>query len=66
MAPLNDSKTAAKRLCVAEGTLANWRIQGKGPRFVRIGGKICYRDEDIDAFIARGVRQSTSETTEAA
>ncbi|MDN4982239.1 hypothetical protein QY049_03235 [Bradyrhizobium sp. WYCCWR 13022] len=47
---------------MADGTLSNWRIQGKGPRFVRIGGKICYRDEDIEAFIASGVRQSTSET----
>lgn len=66
MAILIDCKAAAKRLCVAEGTLSNWRIQGKGPRFVRIGGKICYRDEDIEAFIAQGVRQSTSETEAAA
>ncbi|WP_426608855.1 hypothetical protein [Bradyrhizobium sp. McL0616] len=66
MAILIDCKAAAKRLCVAEGTLSNWRIQGRGPRFVRIGGKVCYRDEDIDAFIAGGLRQSTSEKEVAA
>jgi hypothetical protein len=55
------SKEAAARLCVAEGTLANWRVLGKGPTFVRIGGKICYTDEDIQAFITNGLRNSTSE-----
>jgi len=64
---LRPSKAAAHVLCVAEGTLANWRVQGKGPVFVKIGGKICYRDEDLDAFIKDGVCHSTSEkTTEAA
>ena len=62
---LRSGKEAAVRLCLAEGTLANWRVQGKGPTFVRLGGKICYRDEDIDAFIEGGVCRSTSETTEA-
>lgn len=63
---LRPSKETAARLCVADGTLANWRVQGRGPAFVRIGGKICYRDEDIDAFIASGIRNSTSETEAAA
>ena len=36
-------------------------------RLRKIGGKICYRDEDLDAFIKDGVCHSTSEkTTEAA
>ena len=63
---LRPSKEIAARLCIAEGTLANWRVQGRGPAFVRVGGKICYRDEDIDAFIERGVCRSTSDVTEAA
>lgn len=63
---LTSSRATAEKLCVAEGTLANWRVQGRGPAFVRIGGKICYRDEDIDAFIASGVCHSTSETREVA
>jgi hypothetical protein len=59
---LKTSQETALSLRLAEGTLANWRVQGRGPAFCRIGGKICYRDEDVDAFIERGVCQSTSET----
>jgi hypothetical protein len=59
---LKTIQETAFRLRLAEGTLANWRVLGKGPAFVRVGGKICYRDEDIDAFIAGGIRTSTSET----
>ncbi len=59
---LKTSQEAALLLRLAEGTLANWRVQGRGPAFVRIGGKVCYRDEDIEAFIAGGSRRSTSET----
>jgi len=63
---LRPSKSAAAILCIAEGTLANWRVQGRGPAFVRIGGKICYRDEDIEAFIRNGICNSTSESKEVA
>lgn len=58
---LKTIQETALSLRLAEGTLANWRTQGKGPAFVRVGGKICYRDEDIDAFIADGSRRSTSQ-----
>ena len=59
---LKTSQETALSLRLAEGTVANWRVQGRGPAFVRIGGKVCYRDEDIEAFIAGGFRRSTSET----
>ena len=59
---LIDCKAAAERLCISAGTLSNWRIKGMGPRFVRIGGKVCYEDDAIDDFILSGVRRSTSET----
>lgn len=32
-------------------TLAQWRFQGKGPRSVRVGGRVFYYQEDVDAFI---------------
>lgn len=43
-------KQAASFLGVAPKTLANWRSQGKGPRFCRLGRTIAYRQEDLDAF----------------
>jgi len=32
------------------GTLANWRNQGKGPKYVKMGGKILYKEDDIEEF----------------
>jgi predicted DNA-binding transcriptional regulator AlpA len=63
---LRSIKETAARLGLAEATLANWRVQGKGPAFVKIGSKVVYPDENIDAFITSGHRRATSETTEAA
>ncbi len=44
-------RQAASFLGVAPKTLANWRSQGKGPKFCRLGRAIGYRQEDLDAFI---------------
>jgi predicted site-specific integrase-resolvase len=59
---LKNTQEAATDLRVSAGTLHNWRVSGKGPTFVRIGGKVYYRDQDLQAFIEKGVRNSTSET----
>jgi hypothetical protein len=32
------------------GTLANWRMEGIGPKFYRVGRKILYRFDDCDRF----------------
>jgi hypothetical protein len=34
--------------------LANLATQGKGPRVVKVGGRIFYFREDLDAFIREG------------
>ena len=33
------------------GTLANWRCQGKGPKYSKIGHVIRYRIEDVDRWL---------------
>lgn len=42
---------AAECLGLAPRTLENWRQQGKGPRYARVGHVVIYREEDIDAYI---------------
>jgi hypothetical protein len=42
---------AARYLGHKPKTLAMWAFQGKGPRFVRVGGRVFYFKEDLDAFI---------------
>jgi hypothetical protein len=63
---LKSNVEAAAELGIASGTLDNWRVKGCGPAFVKLGGSIKYRDEDLQAFVASCVRRSTSDKPEAA
>jgi hypothetical protein len=36
-----------------EKTLAQWRSQGKGPKYVKLNGRVFYFKEDLDAEIAK-------------
>lgn len=46
-------RDAAKYVGVASKTLAMWALSGKGPRSVKVGGRIFYYQSDLDAFIQR-------------
>ena len=48
----------AAQLGLAEITLRKWRVYGSGPRFVRLGGSVRYRAEDIDAWLAQDLTQA--------
>jgi hypothetical protein len=39
------------RLAKSPGVLANWRNQKRGPKYYKVGRKIIYRPEDIEAFL---------------
>lgn len=38
-------------LALSETTLISWRSLGRGPRFVRVGRAVRYRQADLDAFM---------------
>lgn len=46
----------ARRWRLSCRTLERWRWLGQGPRFLKIGGRVVYRIEDIEAFEAAGLR----------
>jgi predicted DNA-binding transcriptional regulator AlpA len=53
---------AAQYLGVGQSTLERKRIDGTGPRFRRLGGKIItYCIDDLDAWASQQVFSSTSE-----
>ena len=53
---------AAKHLRLAKQTLARWRVEGHGPRFLRLGGnRIVYRPSDLDAWLDGRGAYSTAE-----
>lgn len=49
----------AKRWQVSESTLERWRYEGIGPVFMKLRGKVRYRDSDILAFEAQALQTST-------
>lgn len=58
-----DTKNASAYVGLSVKTLAQFRCQGKGPRFVKpTRGKVFYYKDDLDAWINRhGVAVSTTE-----
>jgi len=50
----------AQRWDRSEASLERWRSEGIGPVFMKLQGRILYRLEDIEAFEAASLRQSTS------
>ena len=46
----------AARLKVHLCTLERWRARKVGPKFVRRGGRVTYREEDVEAYLRDGDR----------
>lgn len=45
------AKEAASYLSTTEGTLSQWRHRGEGPPFLRMGRKVAYRTDSLDAWL---------------
>lgn len=56
----NEEQCAAFRGC-AVSTLQKERVRGDGPPYVKQGRLVRYRPEDVQAWIAARVVQSTSQ-----
>lgn len=61
MEALLDEDAAAPCVGLAVSTLQKLRVRGDGPPFVKIGRNVRYRQEDLQAFVAKRVVQSTSQ-----
>jgi hypothetical protein len=42
----------SRRWSISPRTLERWRWRRMGPRYIKIGGRVVYRIEDIEAFEA--------------
>jgi hypothetical protein len=54
-----DQKDLAKRWLISPRTLEQWRWQGRGPRYLKIGGRVVYRLSDIEAFESTRIHANT-------
>ena len=46
-------KEASKYLKISTNTLATWRHEKKGPKFIRTGRYIKYSKEDLDSYLKK-------------
>jgi len=56
-----NQRELAGRWCVSERTLERWRIIGWGPNYIKIGGRVIYRLEDVEHHELENTRSSTRE-----
>ncbi len=52
---------AARLLSLSVRTMEKHRCYGTGPRYFKLGGRVIYRLDDLQAWIDRGVKSSTSD-----
>ncbi len=56
-----DTKGAADFLQLSWHTLNDWRSKGRGPRFVKLGGAVRYRRQDLEDWLDSRVYCNTTE-----
>jgi predicted DNA-binding transcriptional regulator AlpA len=56
------TQEAAKILGLSRRTLEKHRSYGTGPQFLKLGGRVVYKIEDLHSWALRGIRKSTSDT----
>ncbi len=60
-----NQRDLAERWDISEATLERWRSDGIGPVFLKLQGRVLYRAEDVEAYEAASLRQSTSARADA-
>ena len=60
------TREVADRYRVKRGTLAMWRVRGKGPCFIKVGRTVLYPIKDVEAFERRQRRIRTIDDGELA
>ena len=51
----------AKYLRLSPRTLERYRVTGEGPRFLKVGRRVLYRQSDLDEWLKNKSRRSTSD-----
>jgi predicted DNA-binding transcriptional regulator AlpA len=52
---------AAEYLRLSVSQLNNWRMEGAGPPFVKLGGRVFYRLKDLERWLEARTVRSTAE-----
>ncbi|UFI02150.1 helix-turn-helix transcriptional regulator [Roseibium aggregatum] len=60
IATLIRADEAAAYLNLSPSTLAKMRLAGTSPKFVKMGRRVAYRREDLDAWVNERLKSSTA------
>lgn len=58
-----NQRQLAARWAISEATLERWRSEGIGPKFLKLCGRVLYRQVDIEAYEESCLATSTKTTT---
>lgn len=47
---------------ISTNTLRKWRWEGKGPKFVKLGARVVYRESDVLEYASSNIKSSTSKS----
>lgn len=61
--PTRTTSEAAAYLCLKPTTLEQWRWQGRGPLYIKLGRCVRYRQCDLDDFMAARLFRNTTEAS---
>ena len=53
----------SRRWRLSPRTLERWRLQGTGPQYLKVGGRVVYRLKDIEAYEAEQVQATCTVKT---
>jgi excisionase family DNA binding protein len=66
MYTLLTEEEVAKRLHVSLASIRRWRVERRGPQFIKVGSLVRYRPEDLESWLASlptgGSRPAQTET----
>ena len=60
-----NQRELAERWNISQRTLERWRWVGDGPQFLKLGGRVVYRVEDVERYEAEQLRSHTGWSTPA-
>ena len=56
-----DENQLARRWDISHRTLQQWRRMGIGPVYLKLGNRVSYRREDVEAYEHQALRRGTGE-----
>ena len=60
-----NQRELAERWNISQRTLERWRWVGDGPQFLKLGGRVVYRVEDVERYEVEQLRSHTGSSTSA-